>query len=252
MSRNRIWKWAIVGYIIALHLFSVVLVAKTDFIPRLKGKFGMAGVPNLYVQNMIRYYLWMDELVPEKSVVFLGDSITQSLVTAAVAPYAINYGIGGENTAELLDAIPSYKSLDRASAIVLAIGINDLAQGMKEGLNDRYQRIVAALPRENTLIWSSVMPAKGWKINSLDIVEANRTIKTLCQKRENCVFVDTWSFLADANGQMIQHYFHGDGVHLSLDGYREWILALKQAIQHVPTTQPNEALQRDSPQVARP
>lgn len=212
----------------------------------------MSAVLHPHFQTMVRYHQWMDELVPEKSIVFLRDSITQGLATVAVAPYAINYGIGGENTAELLDAIPSYKSLARANAIVLAIGINDLSQGKKEGLEDRYQRIVAALPRDKPLIWSSVMPARSKKITSSDIADTNRTIKAMCEKRGNCIFVATWSFLADANGLMIQRYFLDDGVHLSPDGYRQWISALKQAIPHVPTAQPDETLQRDALQAVRP
>ena len=238
------------GYIIALHLLSIVLVAKTDFVPKLKVKFGMSAVldPNPHFQRMVTYHRWMDELVPENSVVFLGDSITQGLATAAVAPYTINYGIGGEDATQLLEAIPSYRSLTRASAVVLAIGINDLGHGKKEGLKDRYRRIADAIPLEKTLIWSSVMPAKSAKISSADIVETNRTIKTMCEERRNCIFVDTWSFLADANGLMISRYFLDDGVHLTPDGYRQWISALKQAMYHVPATQ----MQRDSPPVKGP
>lgn len=204
--------------------------------------------PNPHFQRMVTYHRWMDELVPENSVVFLGDSITQGLATAAVAPYTINYGIGGEDATQLLEAIPSYRSLTRASAVVLAIGINDLGHGKKEGLKDRYRRIADAIPLEKTLIWSSVMPAKSAKISSADIVETNRTIKTMCEERRNCIFVDTWSFLADANGLMISRYFLDDGVHLTPDGYRQWISALKQAMYHVPATQ----MQRDSPPVKGP
>jgi lysophospholipase L1-like esterase len=174
----------------------------------------------------------MDESVPDKTTIFLGDSITQGLATAAVVPCSINYGIAGENTAQLLDAIPSYKSLARANAIVLTIGINDLEQGMNVGLNNRYQKIVEALPQQTPLIWSAVMPAKNIALS--DINNANQSIKSLCASRGNCVFVDTWRFLADKNGYMITRLFLDDGVHLSTEGYRAWILSLKQAIQDIP------------------
>jgi lysophospholipase L1-like esterase len=218
-----------------LHLFSVALIVKTDFIPKVKAKLGVAATPNPHVSNMVRYHQWMDKSVPDKATIFLGDSITQGLATAAVAPYSINYGIGSENTAQLLDALPSYISLTRASTIVLAIGINDLAQDMKNGLNDRYKKITEVLPQKTLLIWNAVMPARHEKIAPQDIVNANKVIKSLCANRGTCIFVDTWSFLADKNGRMINSLFLDDGVHLSPDGYTAWISALRQAIQNSAT-----------------
>jgi lysophospholipase L1-like esterase len=212
-------------------LFSAFLIVKTDFIPKVKAKLGVAATSSPHVSSMVRYHQWMDESVPDKATIFLGDSITQGLATAAVAPYSVNYGISGENTEQLLDAIPSYKSLTRARTIVLGIGINDLAQDMKTGLNDRYKKIVEVLPHKTLLIWSAVMPARHEKIAPSDIANANQVIKTLCANRGNCIFVDTWRFLADKNGQMINPLFLDDGVHLSPNGYKGWISALKQAIQ---------------------
>lgn len=215
-----------------MHLFSAVLIVKTDFIPKVKIKLGVvAATPNPHVPNMVRYHQWMDSSVPDKAVIFLGDSITQGLATAAIAQYSVNYGIGSENTAQLIDAIPTYKSLTRSSLIVLAIGINDIAEGMKPGLNDRYKKIVDALPGKTPLIWSGVMPTQKQQIAFSDIAEANDVITALCEKRGNCIFVDTWKFLADKDGQPITRYFLDDGVHLSPEGYKAWIVALKQAMQ---------------------
>ncbi|MGO9565931.1 MAG: SGNH/GDSL hydrolase family protein [Desulfomonilaceae bacterium] len=211
------------------------MIAKTDFIPKLKGKIGLSAPLDPHYQSMIKYHKWMDGNIPDNSVVFLGDSITQGLAVAAVAPYSINYGIGGETTAQLLDAVPYYKSLRRAKTLVLAIGINDIAQGKQNGLNERYKRIIAAIPHEVPLIWSSVMPVKvaRWmKMNESDVSDANRTIKSLCERRGNCVFVDTHKFLTDSNNQIILRYFLDDGVHLSPEGYRQWIAALKEAMRN--------------------
>jgi lysophospholipase L1-like esterase len=216
---------------ILLHMFLAILIVKTDFIPRVKAKLGAAEIPNPHVINMVRYHQWMDSSVPDKATIFLGDSITQGLATAAVAPYAINYGIGTQNTAELLHALPSYPSLNRADVIFLAIGINDFIRDKKSGLSDRYREIVERLPDQTPLIWSSVMPTGYGNIASADIAMANETIRSLCANRVNCIFVDTWHFLADENGKMIASLFLEDGLHLSLGGYAAWIAALKQALQ---------------------
>ncbi len=243
-KQHKGWRWPVVIYIICLHLFVGILIVKTDFIPKFKDKFGLnpytaRPLPPDYqhYKEMLTYHKWMDEFVPEKSVVFLGDSITQGLATAAVAPYSVNYGIGGEITAELIDALPYYKSLHRARAIVLAIGINDIWQGRQQGLPERYSKILDALPKDRPLIWSSVMPVKtngGWmKMKESDITEANRTIKSLCERRSNCIFVDTWNVLADSNGRIIQQYFLDDGIHPSSSGYRQWITVLNKAMNQI-------------------
>lgn len=241
MPNNTPWKWATISYIIALHLFVVVLIVKTVFIPKLTAKLGVAptphrvaAIPDSHILKMVQFHQWMDASVPDKATIFLGDSITQGLATAAVTPYSINYGIGGETTARLLDAMPMYKSLARASAIFMNIGINDLNQGMKVGLNDRYRKIIKALPPKTPLLWSAIMPAHHGNIVWSDIIDANLTIKTLCAKRGNRVYVDTWKFLTDKDGQMINRLFLDDGMHLRPEGYRAWITALKQAIQDIP------------------
>jgi lysophospholipase L1-like esterase len=236
MTTSRgLLKWFIVVYVIALHLFVATLIAKTDFIPKFKFKVGLGEMTpwQAHYENMLTYHKWMDENVPDDSIVFLGASITQGLAVAAVAPYSINYGIGGETTAQLLDALPYYKSLHRSKKVVLAIGHNDIALGKQKGLNERYEKIIAALPSEIPLIWCSVMPfkvASGMKMKESDVDDANRTIKSLCEKRGNCVFVDTCSFLADSDNHIIEGHFLEDGVHLSPEGYRQWIKALKEAL----------------------
>ena len=228
-KKQTFFRWSLVVYIIAVHL---LLVFKTDFIQRVKGKLGISVVLNDHVKNMLTYHQSMDDSVPPKAVIFLGDSITQGLATAAIAPYAMNYGIGGENTEQLLSAIPTYKSLDRASVIFLMIGINDFGQGKEKGIIERFEKLDAALPHETPLVWSSVMPAAHPNINYTDVIPVNHAIKSLCEKRKNCTFIDTASFLLDPNGKMIPGFFT-DGVHLTADGYKQWISVQKQTFQKV-------------------
>lgn len=219
-------------YMIVLHLFSVLLIIKTDFIPKLKSKIEFSAPASLY-HTMIKFHQWMDDSVPVNAIIFLGDSITQGLATAAVAPYTINYGIGGLGTEELLDALASYKSLHRASAIVLMIGVNDL-QYNKVGLSERYAKILDALPQDIPLIWNGVMPAKHNNINMSDIIDANREIQKLCLARRGCTFIDTSLFLVGNNGQIIESKFLSDGTHLSRKGYESWISELQMALKMLP------------------
>jgi lysophospholipase L1-like esterase len=246
LGSHSAWKWITVGYLIVLHVISAVFIV-TDFIPKVKANLGL-GVTvelctNSYLLEMIRFHQWMDDSVPDRAAIFLGDSITQGLATAAIAPYSVNYGIGGEDTAQFIDAVPTYRSLARASVIFLEIGINDIVnikQDVKIGLNERYQKIMKMLPDKTPLVWSAVMPVGRRGSVLSEITDANNVIKTLCEKRGNCTYVDTWRFLADRNGKIIGRFFLDDGVHLSSEGYKAWIAALKQATQlAVVNTQPD-------------
>jgi lysophospholipase L1-like esterase len=231
MSNNTVKKGSLLIYLAALHVLLVFLLVKTDFIPHIKAKFGIDTLPNLHIQTMIQLHKAMDASVPDNAVIFLGDSITQGLATAAVTAYSVNYGIGTENTAQLIDNLAIYTSLDRANTVVLAIGINDFIQHKKTGINERLQKLVTRLPHKKRLIWSSIMPVRNEYANLTDIYAANQTIKTLCEQRKTCVFIDSWRFLTDDKGNILHHLFLADGIHLNPDGYKLWIAALKEGLK---------------------
>jgi len=74
---------------------------------------------------LLPYHKRMDGSVPNKSVVFIGDSMVQALVTSAIANHTVNYGIGGDTIGGLTNRIPLYESMDSARAIVISVGVND-------------------------------------------------------------------------------------------------------------------------------
>jgi lysophospholipase L1-like esterase len=233
-------------YGFALHALLLVLIVKTDFIPRLEAKFAIIN-SNPKIQRTIQHHVWMDDLVPDRAIIFLGDSITQGLTTATIAPSAVNYGINSQNTVELLQAIPLYKSLSRASLIVMTIGINDFGQGINAGLNDRYKGIVAALPSDVPLLWNAVMPVDMGSDALAKIKDANMTIKELCEHRQNCTYLDNWEFMTDGNGQVKSDLFLDDKVHLDREGYRVWIHALRQAIKGISRSKAEPHISHDAP-----
>jgi lysophospholipase L1-like esterase len=234
IAYSKVMKLILVIYLVSIHVFVAVLILKTDFIPKLMHKIGLRETASGHYESMLSYHKYMDENVPDSCVIFLGSSLTQGLAVAAVAPYSVNYGIGGETTTQLLEAIPHYRSLRRAKNLVLAIGINDILQGKQNRLHENYSKIIAALPRDVPLIWSSIMPvrAASWmRMKKTDIQDTNRIIKSLCERRGNCTFVDMNPQFKDSNNSTIPQYFLDDGIHLSPDGYRRWISALKKALR---------------------
>lgn len=223
-------------YLILLHIVLAFLIVKTGIVTKVKEKVAFESVVRrARVAIAQRYLQWADSSVPDQSVIFLGDSLTHGLSTAAVVPCAVNYGVPSARTDDLLEALPSYKALNRARAIVLNIGINDLGEGKHVGLDGRLNEIAVALRGTTPLIWSAMLPT-GTKETGIDpaIIRAgNETIKALCTLKARCTFVDTWPLFTDGSGEIVRSLFLDDALHLSAAGYEVWERALKQASRGV-------------------
>ncbi|MFW5432272.1 MAG: SGNH/GDSL hydrolase family protein [Methylophilaceae bacterium] len=215
-------------YSIVLLAIFVALASKLNVASKLK--YWMTEQEKDYADYMIYHHMLMDGSVPNGAVIFLGDSTIHGLLTSAIISNSVNYGIGGLDTAQLLSNIPSYKSLNHASKIVLDIGVNDFFQGQKAGLNDRLKEILKALPEDTHLIWNSLMPSGMAGVKMQEIKDTNDVIKALCLSRNNCTYINTWDLFTDARGHQDDALFLDDKLHLNTAGYRIWIDALKSAL----------------------
>ena len=217
--------------VLSLLLSLLVLLAwPPGWAEAIRGRLARAASPpDAHVQMMRIFHRRMDPQVPAGSVIFLGDSITQGLVTLTVAPDSINYGIGGQNAVQLRESLSIYESLVRARAIFLLIGINDLAWGDAPGLAGNLERLSNALPPGVPLIWSSILPAYSERVPMKDIVAANADIRRLCQARPGCRYLDTHALFPAGDRSLFP-----DGIHPSTRAYQLWSAALKAALPPPP------------------
>ncbi|HEX5357399.1 MAG TPA: GDSL-type esterase/lipase family protein [Aquabacterium sp.] len=225
---RRIIKWIFIAYLVVLHLLMAIMLARYGLPLSVRIKLGLVSANTPFYESMLSYQHSVDTSLPDGTVVFLGDSITQGLANVAVAPNSVNYGIGGQSTSQLHDSLRNYPSLPRAKAIVLTIGINDFLQHGERGVAQRLAQIDQALPAHVPLIWNAVMPVAPEQADLSGVAQANAEIKRLCAQRPQCTYVDTWPLLADESGLIRPAYFMPDGIHLSPEGYRVWIAALKK------------------------
>lgn len=241
ISPNREWlydsymtKTLIILWLIGLHAFAALALWKTDLPYRIDRKLGLDLIspPNMgqFYDNMLGSHLQMDGSVAAGSVIFLGDSITQGLNVAAVTHPAINYGIGMDTTEGLLQRIPQYQSLSRASKIVLNIGINDLIRTNRSNskILETYKLILEALPEDIPVLVHGIFPVDGrlgfagfnTRINAL-----NEGIKALADN-QGFAYSALGEQFKDGSGNLQPTLHNGDGLHLSTTGYRLWIKAL--------------------------
>lgn len=188
-----------------------------------------------YYYRITEYHRRMDGNIPDGSVLFIGDSITQGLAVAAIADKGVNFGIGSDTSLGVLERIYYYKSIETSHAVVLAIGINDLKRRENKEILQNYESILMSIPNNIPVIFSAVLPIDerikedrdGWNNR---IAELNENAKEICDSVENCFFINSGGKLIDFTGNLNNSYHIGDGVHLSSQGYEIWIADIKNTL----------------------
>ncbi len=236
-------KFIFIAYLATIHFLLAFMVWTSDFFVLVKQKIGISLGQEIteHYKTMVRFHVRIDGNVPDMSVVFIGDSLTQGLCTDAIVYPSVNYGIGTDTTLGVLARIPKYQSLFRASVIVLAIGVNDLKFRDNQHIIQNYARIMEGLPETVPIVCSAVLPLNESiyvrsDVNNARIRELNDMLKTLCSQDARCVFVDIGSRLVDVAGNLLTEFHDGDGIHLNASGNRIWIDELRNAVSKAKST----------------
>jgi lysophospholipase L1-like esterase len=229
-----------IAYVACIHLLLAVVLVESDFLSRAKKAFGPAtgGQPEIteHFHRMLLYHSRMDGNVPDGAVVFIGDSLTQGLCVSAVIPLAVNYGIGSDTTAGVLERLATYRSVRRASAVVVAVGVNDMKFRSNEGILRNYAAIAARIPENVPVVFSALLPLNETKRGKLksgypDRIRAlNAGLEAFCNRSKRLFFLDVGPVLADGAGDLASEFDDGDGVHLNAKGNAIWIAGLRDKI----------------------
>jgi lysophospholipase L1-like esterase len=237
-----------IAYIILLHLVLVGVLWKSDFLDlasrRILGKDARPEISEHY-HGTLRYHARSVDVVPDGSVIFIGDSLTEGLAVAAVHPLSINYGIGGDTTRGVLDRLPTYMpALVRAKCIVLAIGFNDFRYRSPDDAVQNCIRILDALPKGRRVVVSAILPidesARAELAERKDWIQRfNTELRRVAEERDAAIFVDSSHELdADGDGRLDPSLHDGDGVHLNSAGNLRWASRLRDAVLRQGTEEP--------------
>jgi lysophospholipase L1-like esterase len=181
-------------------------------------------------------------------VLFLGDSITQGWMEAGKSVWektfapmnAVNFGIGGDKTENLLWRIENGE-IDGISpkVVVLLIGINNTwtAKGNETDAKGKAiaggtKAIIAKLQEKlpaSKILLHAVFPMKD------GIPPIVKTINAEAAKLENkpkIRFLDIGSKFTDADGKVSKEIME-DGLHLTTKGYQIWADALEPVLKEM-------------------
>jgi lysophospholipase L1-like esterase len=179
----------------------------------------------------------------EKTVLFLGDSITQNGDWATWFPdvTTLNCGIAGNSSEDVLGRLDTVVEA-RPDEIVLLIGTNDL--GMRrnvEQLVRNIQSILVDLRRDlpgSRMLVQSVLP-RGREFADR-IREANIHLRQFAPT-VHAQYLDLWPTMALEDGELNPAY-SDDRLHLNAAGYEAWLTELRPALERL----------RDEPPMSRP
>lgn len=253
VNRKRKLLWVIVVvYLTALHLFALLAMVKTDLLIRVVNKLthrqhltrANQTTNNLdpWLSNNIYVYskathMALKHLFPVGAPYFLGDSITRRLDVATIATNAVNLGISGDSTTGLLNRIGLYDLGNKASIVILAVGINDIRGGKDNKAVDTYRAVVEALPTNMPIVLSAVLPVdetfEEFKGFNKRIQNLNMQIEKLASKRTQTVYINAGPSLADSEGNLRRDLADGDGIHPNAKGLAIWRESLLSAISNL-------------------
>lgn len=188
-----------------------------------------------------RMSVFSDEILPEGSIVFFGNSITQagkwSELFPAVMP--VNRGISGDNTEGMLARIGEVAQVKPSKFFIMA-GINDISLSRSEKkILGNYRKIlheIKAKSPETEIFIQSVLPVNNnfgvysrLKGKEERIVSLNRRLRILAEK-ENAVFINLYPYFCDEE-RMLDKKYTGDGLHLNDDAYQLWAVIIRRNVE---------------------
>jgi lysophospholipase L1-like esterase len=182
-------------------------------------------------------------------LLFIGDSITERWLESAVKPFwdetfsayrPANFGISGDRTEHVLWRIEQgILDKPRPKLVILLIGTNGLSDqpGDTQNIDDRVagisacaKEILTRLP-ETHLLLLGIFPrgAAADHPYRAKIATINARLADL-QRYDRLTYLDIGSVFLEPDGTLSKAVMP-DALHLSLEGYRRWAVAIEPVIR---------------------
>ncbi len=231
-------KIIIILYLLFLHVFVGIVITKTDILAQVQYKLGYrVAKPELtpHYYRMLAYHKRVDKNILDKSIIFIGDSLTQGLAVSAISNKAVNFGIGQDTTVGVLNRIPFYRSIIKSKLVVIAIGINDFSRRNNTEILKNYLKMIDLIPENIPILFVAVLPinevASGIIGINNRIKQLNAKLSNICKKSNRLHVLNMSKFILNNNGNLSPDYHIGDGLHLNSLGNKIWIIKLREFIQ---------------------
>lgn len=174
----------------------------------------------------------------EKSIVFLGDSLSQRNEWKEMldSDAVVNRGIDSDIVAGVYSRLHQISPYS-VNKLFLMIGTNDLSNGVApDEVFKMYEILVDEIIEQSpatSLYVQSIIPVNHTVYNhhmdNNDLVNFNARLKELCERKE-CIYINLYNFLKFQNTNELDTSYTYDGVHLSGEGYTIWVNKIRDYV----------------------
>jgi lysophospholipase L1-like esterase len=236
LTSNRKRSFAFLIYIFILHSLLIGIIIYPNLALRLATKLKLAPANEsviYYIAAMNTMHARVDENTGPNAFIFIGDSLIQGLSVSSIRPVAVNFGIGHDTINGVLKRSLHYKSLRRASSVIISVGINDLRNNSVEQVIAEYAIMLKQLRRISNIFIHELLPIDS-KLQGIELKKKissfNKDLLKLAKSFDNIALLKSSNKFIGINGDLKQSLHLGDGLHLNKDGYEIWIQQLKQQL----------------------
>lgn len=233
-------------YLAALHLLAGLLLIDPGALQRARQFWSHDPSVTDGYQGMVLAHQAICDALPDRAVVFLGDSRLRRLFiheTGTGGAPAISLSIIGDTTKGLLGRVAGYRHLERASRLVVGTGINDLSHFREDAVAEYYRQVLALLTRlgprvtviavypinERLYEQGNAVAVTGLKLTNQRILAVNERIRAACRQFSNVDYLDANAALIGEDGNLLPT-FSDDGLHLNDTGNKAWGVGLRSLL----------------------
>ena len=201
------------------------------------------GESPFYRQRLHAFRKLKENSVSGPVIVFMGDSMVQTYEWAehfrdVAGVEIINRGISGDRVAGVAArAVSDLERFTNIEKLILMVGVNDV--GMQRDFScleflARYETLLtnvsSRVPTDRVYVHSLLPVLNRPNVSNDDIMVANRRLMQLCEKL-GVNFVDLHSRFMTAEGKVDGLFLHSDGLHLSAEGYGQWLEVIEPIVR---------------------
>lgn len=181
-----------------------------------------------------------DSAIDEKNIIlFTGSSsirVWTSLKTDFPKHNVLNRGFGGSQMTDMVIHAEELILRYHPNQIFIYEGDNDIGAGKSpdEILKEAEELLLLIrkkLPRKTEVVFISPKPSLiRWQLKD-KYLDYNHRLEQWTKQQKNVTFIDVWTPMLDAEGNVMNDLFIEDGLHMNRKGYEIWARVIGEYIR---------------------
>ena len=204
--------------------------------------FTLLFISPMWAQEVSRFQVEVDKLVAGDSaiekkniILFTGSSsirVWNNLKTDFPKHNVLNRGFGGSQMADLVVHADKLILPYHPKQIFIYEGDNDIGAGKSsEKILREAEKLLAVirkgLPKKVQVVFISPKPSiLRWQLKDR-YLDYNTKLEAWTKKQKNVTYIDVWTPMLDADGNVLRDLFVEDGLHMNRKGYEIWARVIR-------------------------